>query len=168
MLKIALDTSCLNIKQGNSVLNQLEELHQRGEIELVTSSVLEREQKNNLNSDCREKYLEKIEFLSKKLEVAVVDQSRVGQCVTCDSMLNERLKEIILEKQTSKSNDFYDYWILLTSVIHGCNYFMTTNTTDFIKNDKQERIEELGIKVRTPYDDSIIDEILSDVADIQP
>jgi hypothetical protein len=133
MLKIALDTSCLNIKQRNSVLNQLEELYKSGSIELVTSSVLERDQKNNLHSDFKKQYLKKIESLSKKLEVAVVGKSCVGQCVTCDSILSENLMAIILGNQTQKESDYRDYWILLTALTHGCHYFITANTKDFIK-----------------------------------
>ena len=60
MIKIALDTSCLNVKKQNSIINELEDLEKQGKIILITSTVNEKEENtSNKNDFWRVKYKKK-------------------------------------------------------------------------------------------------------------
>ena len=68
MIRIALDTSCLNANKRHCVLNQLEALDKSGKIQLITSTVNEKEQnKSNPSAEWKEKYRKEINSKVKKL-----------------------------------------------------------------------------------------------------
>ena len=150
-IKIALDTSCLNAKKEDSVLNKLEDLREKEIIELYTSTVNEKEQiEKNPNKKWREKYLKRINEEHKVLETGIWGKSKWGNFVWGNKNVNNILRDIF-----GKGNIIgnYDVWLLKTAIVHRCDYFLTLNSRHFIENGRREQIEKLGIKVREPNDD---------------
>ncbi len=149
MIKIGLDTSCLNVKGKNNTLNQLEALEAQGKIILVTSTVNEKEQINtNTDEYWKDKYLKKINRKQKIFEVGRYGVSCYDQAVYADDQKCPQLEKIFSDKK-----DFYDLWLLQTACMGECDFFLTLNLKDFIDNGKKEELEKLGIKVRIPDDD---------------
>lgn len=135
-------------------MNRLEELHHMGRIQLVVSTVNSREQEeSNPDQAWKEKYKKKISEKEIKPEVAMWDVSSWDTPVWGDEEVNSILKSIF---QTTKLS--YDQWLLETALAHDCDYFLTLDSKDFIKNGKKERIEALSIKVRKP-DESFMEEL---------
>ena len=149
-LKIALDTGCLNVKQNNRILNKIEKLANQGYIEITTSTVLEREQKEKIiGASWLRKYLNKINKLSKQKEVAKIGKSKIGEAVLGSKDVQQVIDDVIPK---NKRNE-YDRWILHTAIVHKNDYFVTKNPNDFIKNGKRAKLEVLGIKIREPNDE---------------
>jgi hypothetical protein len=155
MIKIAIDTSCLNVKKKCKYLNILDKLYSKNKIEIISSTVLEKEQNDNPNSNWRNQYQKRINDLNKKHEVGRWGTSSWGQCLWGNENLSKQLIDIINPKT---KNDIFDLWILETAIANKCDYFCTLNKKDFIYNGKKELIEKLGIKVRIP-DNEFIQEI---------
>ncbi|MFW9995039.1 MAG: hypothetical protein ACFFD4_23580 [Candidatus Odinarchaeota archaeon] len=155
MLKIALDTGCLNVKGKHPILNELEQLEKDGHLEITTSSVLEREQmEKNVMQEWRDRYLSKINKHSKEYEVMIIGRSEIGKAV----LGSERVRDIIESTIQSDPKNDYDKWILHTAIVNQNDYFLTLNPNDFINNGKQERLETLGILIREP-DNAFLDEL---------
>ncbi|MBI3032471.1 hypothetical protein HYY69_03280 [Candidatus Woesearchaeota archaeon] len=153
MIKIALDTGCLNVKKKDLILNKLDELEGLGKIKLITSTVNEKEQiLTNQIETFRNTYLKIINNKEKILEGGRFDISTFDNCVFSDEKIIAELAKIF-GKPKIDSNDFFDLWLLETAIIHKCDYFLTKNSNDFIVNGKKEAIEQLGIKVREPNQD---------------
>lgn len=153
MIKIGLDTSCLNAKGKHDILNKLEEIEKRGKITLITSTVNEKEQiDTNKNEYWQNKYLEKINQKQKIDEVGRYEISGYGQAVYADDEKCPKLEKLFPDKK-----DFYDLWLLQTCVIGKCDFFLTLNSQDFINNNKKEELEKIGIKIRIPDNDFIIE-----------
>lgn len=154
MIKIGLDTSCLNVKGKHDILNQLETLEKEGKITLITSTVNEKEQINTNTSDYwKNKYLNKINQKEKISEVGRYGMSCYEQAVYADDKKCSQLEKIFSDKK-----DFYDLWLLQTACMGECDFFLTLNSRDFIDNGKKETIEKIGIKIRIP-DDNFFKEI---------
>lgn len=159
MIKIALDSSCLNAKKGNDILNKLEELYSQGKILLITSTVNEREQNvTNKVEKWKSEYLKIINMREKLLEVGKWKISNWHGFVwgEGESIIKE-LVEIFPHADDFEHGDFYDMWFLETAITHKCDYFLTLNENHFIKNGKQEKILALGIKVRKPNNDFLLE-----------
>lgn len=151
MIKIALDSSCLNARKEHNILNKLENLEKSGKIKLVTSTVNEKEQcEKNPSTEWRERYLKIINNKHKVLETGRFDISTYDNCVYGSDEANRILKEIF---PNPSNNDFFDLWLLETALVHKCDYFLTLNAKDFIEGSRKEKIEGLGIKVREPNED---------------
>ncbi len=158
MILVALDTSCLNAKQTNLVLNALDELEKAGTVKTVTSTVNSREQvATNLREEYREKYLKRIAEKGPKPEVGYWGESSWGGCVYGDKTVADDLVEIFGGQAALSRSNFFDIWLLQTAIAHRCQYFLTTNKRDFIEGGRKERIEALGIKVREPNDNFLVE-----------
>ena len=160
IIKIALDTSCLNVKKNHVILNELEQLDKKNFVLLTTSTVLVREQhESNPNEIWRKKYLFKIDRLSKELEVGKYGISKYGQAVYGSKKVSNILSTILSDDPRLDN----DKWILHTAIVNKNHYFLTLNTKDFITDGKQEKIEkELQIKIRTP-DPDFLQELKQDL-----
>ncbi|MBA7492641.1 hypothetical protein ES702_03191 [subsurface metagenome] len=151
MIKIALDTSCLNANKRHFVLNQLEALHASGKIQLITSTVNEKEQDaTNLREDWRKKYLKEINSKVKILETGKLGISSFGECVFASEEINTKLRKILPQRNLD-GKVWYDFWLLETAVTVKCDFFLTMDTNHFIENGIGKKLEiELGIRTREP------------------
>ena len=159
MVKIGLDTSCLNVKGKHNILNKLENLGKKSKILLITSTVNEKGQEiSNKNDFYKSKYLEKINQKEKIFEVGRYGISRFGKAVFGDDNKCNELDKLFPDKK-----DFYDLWLLQTACTGKCDYFLTLNSRDFIDNVKKEKIENLAIKIRLPNEEFLdeLNEIIS-------
>ena len=92
MIRIALDTSCLNAKKKHPVLNRIEVLDELCKIQLVTSTVNEKEQQNtNPSAGWRKKYLEEINKKEKVLETGRFGISSFDEFVETGNAKSARL-----------------------------------------------------------------------------
>ncbi len=161
MIKIALDTGCLNANKRHIVLNRLDELEKQGKIKLVTSTVNEREAEKNPDQSFRDKYLHIINSKDTKFgEAGRFDCSAFDIGVFGSEEISDGLEKVLKRGSISdiKPNDWFDFWLLETAITNDCDYFLTTNSRHFIDNGKREMIEELGILVRIP-DDNFLKEL---------
>lgn len=151
IVKIALDTSCLNVKRKNLILNLVEQMEQEGKVVLVTSTVNEKEQLAS-NQDLRwqKEYLEKINRENKSFEVGRYGLSGYGSAVYGDARNKDILDKALGEYSGQKQSDQFDRWLIETAIVAGVDYFLTMNSNDFIVKDMQAKLEVSGIKIREP------------------
>ena len=151
MIKIALDSSCLNVKKTHPVLNELNTLEEERKIQFFTSTVNSREQADtNEQVEYREKYLKRIRETNQKPEVGLYGFSFFGTAVYGDASVTKGMENIFGQFEKLSDNNLYDAWLLITAIAHGCDYFLTKNTKHFVDQGRQTKIELLGIKVRLP------------------
>ncbi len=149
-MRIALDTSCLNVNGRSNALNKLEALEREGRIALIVSTVNEKEQRQSNDSQAwKQRYLDKLEQKGMVPEVGYWDLSLWG-ALWADEDIHRALRAIFGPHQNPREKDWYDFWLLETAIANKCDVFLTLNTRDFVDGTRRERIETLGIKVRTP------------------
>jgi tRNA(Ser,Leu) C12 N-acetylase TAN1 len=150
MLKIAIDTCCLNSKKQINCLNDLFELEKQKKLQIITTNALE---KDHPSGKIQKKYLNEINRHEKKNESMVWGTSCWGNSDWTDSQIAIGVKEI-MKKTTEKNNDFNDWHIIISVINNSCDYFITFNKKDFINNDKQDKFEDI-IKVRLPNENTL-------------
>lgn len=162
MVKVALDTGCLNARGKHPELNKLDELEKEGKITLSTSSTSRREQiETQKDPVWLDKYEKRIDELQEDNEPAMVGVSRVGMSQVASNsvpQLVEDLKKICFPGKKLSKNDINDIEHLASAIENSADVFVTMNKKDMIDNGKREEIEKYGIKVRQP-NQALIDEL---------
>jgi hypothetical protein len=163
MIKITFDTCLINVNQKLSEVTKLEELNNKGLIEIVATDRLIQETENHA------KRLEKAESYINIGEPFTVGYSRIGGAYISDGKKRPSFGDIAsilfpeADKNDLSKNQSNDVMHLIAHLHSDSDYFVTNNTHDFInakrdnhnrdgsyKNYKKNQFENLGIKVRTP------------------
>lgn len=150
---VYIDTNCINARQKDDSLNELEKLHEVGKIQIEKTSVLDTELQEGkgypLGLNKSDRYIE-------SYEVAVLDHSRLGHSVVGgnnDEKMFSRILEILWGKKHrtrySKS-EIRDAMHLFTAIRYGGSYFITLERDLLIKAELLQK--EFGIKTRSPKD----------------
>lgn len=161
-MKITIDTCLINAKEKLFEMNQIEDLHKRGIIEIVGTERLLRETENHGDRKKKAKNYDNIS------EPMVIGQWRVGSGYI-SSGKGPSFKDIsnILfpEKDFLQltENESSDVMHLLSHAESDSRYFLTNNSKDFINakrnnenrngsylNFKRDQLKKLGIQVITP------------------
>jgi tRNA(Ser,Leu) C12 N-acetylase TAN1 len=150
MLKIAIDTCCLNSKKQINCLNELFELEKQKKLQIITTNALE---KDHPSGKIQPKYIKEIDSHKKEKESMLGGISDWGSSNWTDSKIALKVEEI-MKKSTNKKNDFNDWHIIISVINNSCDYFITFNKKDFINNDKQDKFEDI-IKVRLPNENTL-------------
>lgn len=158
MIRIAVDTCCLNARKHHRILNKLDRLYADGKVELLVSRVNQRDV-SAASATTRDMYLGRIKRLKFMYETAYWGMSVWGGSVVGNMRVHQSLIDIFTDGGQHKMNDFWDFWLLETAIANRCDYFLTLNKKHFIDGGRQERIEALGIKVREP-DSQFLTEIV--------
>ena len=170
MIKITLDTCLINVSQKLSEINKLEELNNKGLIEIVATARLIQETENHT------KRLEKAKSFPYIGEPFTVGLSRIGSAYISDGKKRPSFRDIAsilfpkIDQNDLSKNQSNDVMHLIAHLHSDSDYFVTNNTQDFIdakrdnhnrdgsyENFKKNQFEYLGIKVRTPIE--VIEEL---------
>jgi hypothetical protein len=172
-MKVTIDTCLINARQKDQTLNRLEELHRKGDIEIVGTERLIKETQNHKSRK------EKADSYDNISEPIVIGQWAIGRGYISNGKgpTFKEIAQILFPEQDSSQlsdNDSNDVMHLVSHSQSNSDYFVTKNKWDFIdarktnknrdggyKNAKREQLEKIGIKVLTPEEMlAIIDEII--------
>jgi len=164
VVRISLDSSCLNIWHQHRILNKLRKLEEQRKIEVFSSGTVWREQiRPEIKDPYRERYQKRLEETKPISETTIFPFSFKGgvRFVTEESQrkIGQIAKICFPNKSWSEltENEKNDVRALEAHAYAGLDYFLTLNENDFIINGKKERLEEMGILVREPNDAFIKD-----------
>lgn len=142
-LIVAIDTNRINTKNKTASMNQLEEWHKAGYIELVYPGSIVGE----LREYCPEA-LNKVSDFNK-----ILGPGKYGSGVTYGNIRYgstepeySKIQKIVFDsKKTLSQNDILDIHHLIACVRNSVDYFITSDS--FILSKKDNLYKELGIKV---------------------
>jgi hypothetical protein len=143
--RITIDTGCVNARQQNEDLNQLERWAQEGQLLIERSPAFLQE----LVGPAR---VRKAQELQPHPAVWVLDQSSLGVDTTLAGPdVHEEVRDVLFPTTSSlTSNQAADVEHLRSHVLTGADAFVTLNPRDFILRGKQESLQQLGIWAFTP------------------
>lgn len=161
-MKITIDTCLINVREKNSTLNELEQLHKKGSIEIIGTERLTQETESNT------KRKEKASTYKNISEPQAIGFGAIGKSyISKDNTI--KLKDISSILFPNKdinelsNNESCDVMHLISHSQSDSDYFVTNNTKDFInarknnenrngsyKNVKRNQLGKLGINVCTP------------------
>jgi len=157
-ISVYIDTNCINAKQANKYLNELEELYIREEILIEKTDTLDTELQDGKG------YPQGLKKSMKYIESygpTVFDHSRWNSSILGDEKDEERLSkvlEILWGKKVRSSyrkQDIRDAMHISTAIRYGGKYFVTDERKLLNKADKIEIV--FGIKIRNP--ENCLDEV---------
>jgi hypothetical protein len=161
-MKITIDTCLINARKKDSILNRLEELHEKGKIEIIGTERLLQETENNKS---RKDKAESYENISEPITIGFW---KVGRGYISDGKgpkFKELAQILFPEKDISQlsENESNDVMHLISHSKSNSDYFITNNKWDFIharknnknrdgsyENVKRKQLEKIGIRVLTP------------------
>jgi hypothetical protein len=165
-VKIMLDTSCLNRRKKLPTINELEKLEKQGIVKLSFHSYVEQENLKHYNPKFREAWLRKsIEHPSPYFFPSDSDFETNENVF--DLEIERKIIDILfpnrkLDKKLT-DNDWIDIFALIEFARSGYDFFITLDLGDFIKENKKDELEKIGIKVREisrdKLDQNLLDEI---------
>jgi hypothetical protein len=147
-IKITIDSNLINLKQRSEAMNKLEELHLKGEIQIVGAERLYEEMKKY-----KPEAFDKASSYENIGEPWVIGHSAVGRAYISsgDTQLptfNELTKILFpnLKTEALNENEVNDVMHLLAHAHSDAEYFITDNTKDFIhgKKNNQNREDNLS------------------------
>lgn len=153
MILIYLDTNCINAREKDTCLNELEQLNREGIIEIRKTDVLDTELQEGKGYLLG---LSKSYKFREDLGAGVFDSSRFGHAVfgnEDDSIRLTRLLNIIFgnkDRSKYKKNEIRDAMHISTSVKHKGDFFITNERRILSASKIIER--EFGLKVRNPQE----------------
>jgi hypothetical protein len=161
VIRISLDSACLNVKHKDHILNEIEALEKQGKVELYSSLTVQREQtRPKIKSEFRIRYEKRMEETKRLSETTIFpfslerDDLSASRFVTPESKQRiEQIMKICFPNQSwnkLRDEDKTDVRILEAHAYAGLDYFLTKNTRHFIKYGRQNKLEEMGIFVREP------------------
>lgn len=162
VVRLSLDSSCLNTKKKHPILNILDELEKDGKIEIFVSTSIWREQvETQQNPEWQRKYLKRIAKMKSIYEIGFLGTMYLGHARLAGDDAFQRLIKLAQicfpnkTWETINSNEFNDVMALEAHAFFKLDFFVTLNINDFIANGKRERLSEQQIEVREPNDDFI-------------
>lgn len=151
MISVYIDTNCINARQGEPHLNELEKLYEEGKILIEKTDTLDTELREGEGyKRGQRKSLSYVESYGP----AVVENSRVGSSIVGskeDDVRLSRVLEVLWGKKTRKSyskNEIRDAMHISTAIRYGGNFFVTLESG--ILENAGELQGEFNIKVRSP------------------
>lgn len=153
MISVYIDTNCINARQNDQFLNELEKLYLEEKILIEKTDTLDTElQENKKYPLGQKKSLSYIESYGP----AVFGHSRWGSTIFADEHDEKRLTKVLAilfgpkSRQSYGRNDIRDAMHISTAIRYGGGFFVTSEKALI---DKAKEIEkEFGIKIRTPQD----------------
>ncbi len=144
--RITIDTNCINAKQANEALNQLEQWKNDGKIEIQKSTPFSIEAKGNLMREAKEKQVPGHPPL-----FTLGASTLGGGAVLAGPDLREEIQTILFPgvKQLSQGQE-RDVQHLAEHVRTGGHLFVTLDTSDFISGSKQKTLRSFGVWAVTP------------------
>ncbi|HVZ12291.1 MAG TPA: hypothetical protein VG965_04650 [Patescibacteria group bacterium] len=153
MISVYIDTNCINARQDNTAINELEKLYHDDMLLIEKSDTLDTELSHGSGyPKGQKKSLDYIESYGP----AVVGLSRVGSSIVGSEEDDKRLSkvlEILWGKKIRSAysmQDMGDAMHITTAARYGGNYFVT-NEKRLLKKSKEIK-DEFGIEVCTPED----------------
>src|SRR4030043_2027128 len=151
MISVYIDTNCINARQKDPSLNQLEELYEQEKILIEKTDVLDTELQENKGYPLgQRKSMQYVESFGP----GVVDHSRVGSSIVGDADDDIRLTRVLTLLWGQKRRNEYtkeeirDAMHISTAVRYGGTYFVTTEKGLLKKAEVVGK--EFGIKLRDP------------------
>lgn len=151
MISVYIDTNCINARQNNSAINQLEKLYEDELILIEKTDTLETELgRKNGYPEGQKKSMNYIESYGP----AVLGLSRVGSSIVgseaADNSLGRMLEILWGKKMRSSysSSEMGDAMHISTSARYGGTYFVTNERALLMKSDEIKA--EFGIIVCNP------------------
>ena len=157
-----LDTSCFNkveIKEGKGLIIDLANLRKKGIVDLYRDPFVKIES-NNLEGERGMKVLEWInentlpKYYDRSVNPSSNGEDKIKEMESKRGYTRkefhdtfERVRKIIMkynnENNPSNINDYIDVRLLVQHILEKGDYFLTRNTTDFIKYKRRNIKEEL-------------------------
>ena len=165
MIDITLDSSCLNIKKRDEFLNIIWRFASENIIRLYTPESVQGEQtRPEIRPDYSKRYRERILQTQPISDTTTfpISFGRIGARFV-DSEITERIKTIAticfpdVEFEKLNQNQLFDVRHLEAAQYIETDYFVTLNSKDMIINGRQEQLLEIGIAVREPKEQFIIE-----------
>jgi hypothetical protein len=172
-IKISLDTNVLDL--NDPIIQKLEEYADEDLVELYVDDLVEIELKT-WKSDKKQQILEWTWRFCKQGEGAYVIpdgadmtkeiEKQRGFSFDEEMEMNRKIMEIHSPEtkrlsavsQKAGLSKWTDFELLTSHKMQKRDFFLTRNTNDFVKRDKDKKFSELGIKIRQPNKD-FIDEL---------
>jgi hypothetical protein len=178
--KVTLDTNCLidlqeedgdikedrDNKERYDAVKEIIDLHEQGVIDVKVTTRVEFDQRNYRNEERKENLLNFVQEMGIIPSVFRYDISKYGSISdhsgdgygSIESVrMEQRLKEIMFsgiefdEFNDRTKNRIADVDHLLAHIKKERDFFITSNTKDFIKNRKREQLKsEFGVEILTP------------------
>lgn len=132
MISVYIDTNCVNARQNNAALNQLEKLYEEEKIIIETTDTFETEL---LEGKSYSRGLRKAMNYVFSFGPSVVGHSRIGSCIVGSEEDDRRLGrvlEIIFGRKLRKDysrNQIRDAMHLATTIRYGGTYFVTQDNS---------------------------------------
>lgn len=153
MISVYIDTNCVNARQSNTALNQLEKLYQEEKILIETTDTFETEL---LEGKGYSRGLKKALNYVFSFGPGVVGHSRVGYCIVGSEEDDRRLGRVLeivfgrkLRKDYSR-NQIRDAMHLATTIRYGGMYFVTQDRS--LLEETETIRKEFLTNVVTPED----------------
>lgn len=143
--RVTIDTNCINQKQADPFLNQLEEWYSKELIDLQRSKVMIKELRGTERID-------KAKIIDPHPPVWILGTSRLGiDTILAGPDMSEPIEGIMFPTTKSlKSNQEYDVEHLRWHVLTGGDVFVTRDSKDYIVRGKKESLANFGIWVFQP------------------
>ncbi len=150
-IKITLDSNLINIKQKLEPVNKLEELFERGIIQIVGTERLYEEMRKHIP-----KAFDKAKKYKNIGEPFVVGHSRIGHAyITSENPTLPTFQEISeilfsnIQCDKLTENQINDVMHLIAHAHSDSNFFVTNNTSDFIHGKKNNKNRNLELRNQT-------------------
>jgi hypothetical protein len=171
VVKIGLDSGCLNAWHRDENLNFLDDLKENGKIEIFVPSSISREQAETQPPKWREFYLDRIDQFEESYEIGFLGSAYLGHFRLAGDDALPRLQtiaQICFQKplESLDSSESIDAMALEASVASGLDFFLTKDKGHFIDYGRKEKLLALGIKVRESNEEFIeeIQKLLANTA----
>jgi len=165
VVRISLDSGCLNVKHKHPILNKLRKLEEQERIEIFSSGTVWREQtRPEIPNNYRTRYQKRLEETKPVSETTVFPFSFKSGARFVNEESEQKIEQITKICFPNKSwnelteNEKNDVRALEAHAFAGLDYFLTLDKKDFVINGKKEELEEKGIFVREP-NDAFIEEL---------
>jgi len=144
--RLTLDTGCINAKEKNSALNTLESWIKEGKIETQRASPFLKEFRGP------DRHVKKAQQIPKPPPLFRLGGSMLGggDILAGPDLKDEISKILFPTVKTLNQNQENDVQHLHEHIQSGGDIFVTLNPNDFMVDDKQEKLREIGVWVLTP------------------
>lgn len=165
MIKIALDSSCLNAYGKLPLINKLQQLEKDQKVEFYVPSSVWVEQITTQSPKHLPNYLKRIKESIEILELATVGRARIGKArigITERVSIINQINSICfpsLEWSDLSYSQITDVLSIEACIAFNIDYFLTLDKKHMIDRGRKKALEELGIKVRYGRDASFLKEI---------
>lgn len=158
MFTITLDTNCLNARGRDQALKRLEELRNRGDIELRKTDALDTDLMTDTSSYSQTRR-EKSSTLAEDIGVCIIGYSRIGHTRFAgedDGMVLDDLATILFQRAlvalaaNGEHQSVRDVMHVFTHIKHGRDYLVTRDGALLRRRDAL--LEKHGITVGSPED----------------